>query len=203
MSINSLNLLLNNIKKIFEDEDIKSYCLDVDKFALSKLKGNDVVNHDESSFVQAFIDGLSYSFEYSDDIQKEYKIKKYNRDKNIGGKAIDVMLEKYPKIKLGIEFKNIKIGRLRTWLNGEKPSKDWDSQVNQSEKLLNETEDKILNLSVTDHYNNGGTIKEILENTINIQAKKYKQTLESEFDGKVLVFVIIRVGLRRLLIRKV
>ena len=184
------------------DENIKPLCAVIDEYSLSKLKGNNVVHHNESSLVQCFIDAISYSFLNQENIEREYKVNEHSRDHGTRNRAIDVVFKLHPKTKIGIEFKNIPIKELKQWINDETPSKDWEKQFKQSESLFHYPEDDVLELPLIDSHEKGNTtVQKALDNAIE-QANSYKKDLSSNFDGKVIVFVIVRVGLRKLIIRK-
>eukprot|EP01080_Neovahlkampfia_damariscottae_P012455 gene12455-6206_t len=116
-----LKTIRNSILKMVIDKDITEYCNIVDEYSLSKLKGNDVIHHKESNLVQCFIDAISYSFANPNGIEKEYKI-----ETNFG-RSIDLIFDKYPNIKIGMEFKNIPILELKKWINDENVSRDWEN----------------------------------------------------------------------------
>jgi len=203
MRQNELAEVKSQIIRLFEREEISGLCSIVDRLCFSNLSESQVFNHKEDGLSQAFFDAFRFSF-LSFDITQEYIVTRSLKYKY----AIDMAL-KTPNKRIFVEFKNITAGMLSMGLDGKKivyNDKNWELYQDLSNKLSEEVDDKrILTLPLQPSYQNyGKSVQEYLTLSIQKVRREYipdlqKDTLKST---KIIVFVVLRVGLRRMLIHR-
>jgi hypothetical protein len=189
---------------LFEKEDINRLCSVIDRLCFSDLSESQLFNHKEDGLTQAFFDAFRFTF-LSFDITQEYIVKRSFKYKY----AIDMALVAQNK-RIFIEFKNITAGMLGVDLDGKKMvynEKKWQFYQDLSDNLFEEEDDKrILNLSLqpTYHQSYGKNVEEYLTFSIQKVTKEYISELQKDtFKAtKIIVFVVLRVGLRRMLIHR-
>ncbi|CAG8715357.1 13443_t:CDS:2, partial [Acaulospora colombiana] len=119
---------------------------------------------------------------------------------NFGGKAIDLVRTSIGK-RIAIEFDNIKIENVKL----DKTRDNWQEATEVSRSLLEKSEEEILKLKINDPFRkNQKTVEEALEWKIKTKSREYLEPLQNRQDADLkCMFVILRVGLHRLISRKV
>ncbi|CAB4479029.1 unnamed protein product [Rhizophagus irregularis] len=170
--------------------DIEPLCQFVEKTLHKLLKNNDP---NEEDLIQAFIDTLIFTF-YAD-IKPEFWVN-YNVDEKI----IDLVRMSTGK-RIAIECDNIKMECIK--LNEIQDNMEETTKISSS--LLEKSEDEILKLEINDpNQPSLKTVGELLEWKIKKQSKKYLELLEKQEDESLRCsFIVLRIGLHRLISRKV
>ncbi|CAG8724666.1 14506_t:CDS:2 [Rhizophagus irregularis] len=170
--------------------DIEPLCQFVEKTLHKLLKNNDP---NEEDLIQAFIDTLIFTF-YAD-IKPEFWVN-YNVDEKI----IDLVRMSTGK-RIAIECDNIKMECIK--LNEIQDNTEETTKISSS--LLEKSEDEILKLEINDpNQPSLKTVGELLEWKIKKQSKKYLELLEKQEDESLRCsFIVLRIGLHRLISRKV
>jgi len=190
------------IFRLYANDEPLDLCNWIRKHTLSHLTGNDVKTHGESGLTQTFFDAFVYSYEI-DGVKREYKVDKKKREGNLSGEAIDLVMDKGKKI-VCIEFKNIKINQLRCGLKDESIPENWEDQCRISDQIGDEDvdEQKVLELPLRYINTMGSTVEDFLQKGVG-QATRYRTVLTTgDPTSSFVIFVVLRVGLKRLIIRK-
>lgn len=170
--------------------NIEPLCQFVEKTLIKLLKNNDP---NEETLIQAFIDTLIFTF-YAD-IKPEFWVN-YNVDEKI----IDLVRMSTGK-RIAIECDNIKMECIK--LNEIQDNTEETTKISSS--LLEKSEDEILKLEINDpNQPSLKTVGELLEWKIKKKSKKYLELLEKQEDESLrCFFIVLRIGLHRLISRKV
>ncbi|CAB4409428.1 unnamed protein product [Rhizophagus irregularis] len=184
--------------QILEAEyNIEPFCRFIEKTLLKPLKDNSVKYPNEEALKQAFIDTLILTLHA--DIEPEFQVYSRNSD-FFDGKAIDLVKISANKM-IAIEFDNIKMENVI--LDGAQGS--WQEATYVSRSLLEKSDDEILNLEINDKYRpDQKTVREALEWKIKKKSEEYLDPLKKRHDAELsCMFIVLRVGLHRLISRKV
>ncbi|GBB87473.1 hypothetical protein RclHR1_13960003 [Rhizophagus clarus] len=178
------------LKILEEKNDIDPLCRFVEKAMHKLLKIND---SNEETLKQVFIDTLIYTF-YAD-VRPELWV-----NYNVNEKIIDLVKISNGK-RIAIECDDIKMECIN--LGGIQENIHETTKI--SSLLLKKSEDEILKLEVNDpNQSNLKTIGEILEWKIKKKSKEYLELLKKQEDESLkYLFIVLRVGLHRLISRKV
>lgn len=173
-----------------EKRDIEPLCQFVEKALYKLLRIND---SNEEALKQAFIDTLLFTF-YAD-IKPEFWV-----NYNVNEKIIDLVKISNGK-RIAIDCDNIKMECIN--LSGVQENMQEATKISLS--LLEKSEDEILKLEINDpNQSNLKTVGELLEWKIKKQSKKYLELLKKQDDESLkCYFIVLRVGLHRLISRKV
>ncbi|CAG8643728.1 11586_t:CDS:1 [Paraglomus brasilianum] len=188
---------VQNCLQILEAEyNIEPLCQFIEKALLKPLKDNSVKHSNEEALKQAFMDTLILTLHA--DIEPEFQV--YSQSSSFGGKAIDLVKTSTRKM-MAIEFDNIKMENVK--LNGAQGS--WQEATDVSRSLLEKSEDEILSLKISDRYRpNQKTVHEALESKIKKKSNEYLDLLKRQHDAELsCLFIVLRVGLHRLISRRV
>ncbi|GAM20488.1 hypothetical protein SAMD00019534_036630, partial [Acytostelium subglobosum LB1] len=192
-------------------DDIQSLCDLIQSRYLSQLSGNQVIHHDESSLSECFNTAFALSFSNLNGVHPEFKVEKMKSETD-PGRAIDYFISrthdgKFTDVVVDtdmhsekerihcIEFKNIKINQLK----GAK--KSWEDQYAISKSIEKQSDEDVLKkpLKYTD---NGCNVGQLLQNAIQ-QAEEYGKHLRYKYpSAQMTIFVVLRVGLSRLIVKK-
>jgi hypothetical protein len=187
----------NSLQILEAEYNIEPFCRFVEEVLLKLLKDNSVKHSNEETLKQAFMDTLILTF-HSTDIEPEFKV--YSQSSKTHGKAIDLVKTSTGKI-IAFEFDNIKVKNVK--LDGVRD--EWQEATDISQSLLRKSEDEILNLEISDKYQkNQRTVCEVLERKIKKKSNEYLDALKKEHDAELsCIFIVLRVGLHRLISRKI
>jgi len=177
------------------ESNIEPLCRFIEKTLLLPLKDNSVKHSNEEALKQAFMDTLILTL--SADIEPEFQV--YSHSSN-GGKAIDLVMTSIGK-RIAIEFANILMKNVI--LDGAQGN--WQKATDVSRSLLEKSEEEILNLEIRDKYRPKlKTVGEALESKIKTTSQDYLDPLKKRHDAELsCMFIVLRVGLHRLISRKV
>ncbi|CAG8640835.1 3230_t:CDS:2 [Acaulospora morrowiae] len=118
---------------------------------------------------------------------------------NLGGKAVDLVKTSIG-IRIAIEFDNIKIENVKL----DKTRDNWQEATEVSRSLLEKSEEEVLTKINDPFRKNQKTVEEALDWKIKTKSRKYLEPLRNRQDADLkCIFVILRVGLHRLISRKV
>ncbi|CAG8482792.1 12580_t:CDS:2 [Funneliformis mosseae] len=178
------------------NDDIDPLCRFVEELLLKPLKDNSIVHSNEEVLKQTFLDTLILTLHA--DIEPEFQV--CFNSKYSCGKAIDLVKTSTGK-RIAIEFDNIKMECIK--LDGIHDS--WQGATRISLSLMKKSEDEILNLEISDHYrSNQKTVREVLDSKIRKKCNDYLEPLKNRRDADLkCMFVVLRVGLHRLISRRV
>jgi hypothetical protein len=178
------------LKILEEKNDIDPLCRFVEKAMHKLLKSN---YSTEEALKQAFIDTLIYTF-YAD-VKPEFWV-----NYNVNEKIIDLVKISNGK-RIAIECDDIKMECIN--LSGIQENIQETTKI--SSLLLKKSEDEILKLEVNNpDQSNLKTVGEILEWKIKKQSKEYLELLKKQEDESLkCLFIVLRVGLHRLISKKV
>jgi len=178
------------------NNNIDPLCRFIEEQLLKPLKDNSIVHSNEEALKQAFLDTLILTLHA--DIEPEFQV--YFNSKYSYGKAIDLTKTSTGK-RITIEFDNIKIGCIK--LNGVHGS--WQEATQISLSLMKKSEDEVLNLEISDQSRlNQKTVREALESKIKKKCNDYLEPLKNRRDAELkCMFVVLRVGLHRLISRRI
>ena len=189
-----LDIIKDGIIKLINENEIYTLCYAIDNMVLSKLSDNQVIHHNEAALVQIFFDAFLYTFA-SYDIFSEYKVNLNKKE------AIDLALKTKDKTtNLYFEFKNISMNNINTDTN------NWEKLTEFSNNYMKYDDDKILNLSIKDEKQKfyEKTVGDYFKKGIQDVKKKYLNQLKNQKENsKIIIFLILRVGLRRLIIQEI
>ncbi|CAB4416494.1 unnamed protein product [Rhizophagus irregularis] len=188
---------VRNCLQILEAEyNIEPLCRFIEETLLKPLKDNSVKHSNEETLKQTFMDTLILTLHA--DIEPEFQV--YSQSSNFGGKAIDLVKTSTGKM-IAIEFDNIKMENVK--LDGARDS--WQEATEVSRSLLEKSEDEILSLEIRDRYRpNQKTVREALESKIKKKNDEYLDPLKKQHDAELsCMFIVLRVGLHRLISRRV
>jgi hypothetical protein len=184
---------VQNCLQILEAEyNIEPLCQFVEQTLLKLLKNNSIMHSNEEALKQAFMDTLILTLHA--DIEPEFQV--YSRNSKFGEKAIDLVKTSTRKI-IAIEFANIKMENIK--LSGAKGN--WQRATNVSQSLMNKSEDEILSLEIIKSKQK--TVREELEWKIKEKSNNYLDPLKKHDAELSCMFIILRVGLHRLISRRI
>ncbi|CAG8551534.1 7169_t:CDS:2, partial [Ambispora gerdemannii] len=188
---------VRNCLQILEAEDnIEPLCRFIEEALLKPLKDNSVKHSNEEALKQAFMDTLILTLHA--DIEPEFQV--YSQSSSFGRKAIDLVKISTRK-RIAIEFDNIKMENIKL----DKARGSWQEATEVSRSLLEKSEEEILKLKINDPYRRDQkTVEEALKWKIEKKSREYLEPLKNRQDADLkCMFVILRVGLHRLISRKV
>ncbi|RIB25281.1 hypothetical protein C2G38_2241501 [Gigaspora rosea] len=179
------------------DNNIEPLCRFIENTLLKPLKDNSIVHSNEEALKQAFMDAMILTLHA--DIEPEFQV--YSQSPDLYGMAIDLVKTTGSTGKrIAIEFDNIQMKKiLLDGANGR-----WQDATKVSRSLLGKSEEEILGLKIDDEHRKGQkTVAEALEYKINTK-KKYLGPLSKRNDADLKsVFIVLRVGLHRLISRRI
>jgi len=202
------------VAEMVEKHEITPFCEAVSKFLLHGLDGRDVISG-EDPFAQAVYDSLSLARFPGDIVKKEYKVSSKIRASGGSGAALDVVYlrpgtpqEGQPRQLFCFSLKSVPIRRLDKW----KHERTWEKQVEISRSAIDcANPADILNLCLDSddpfyrkEYGSSATVSTVLNNAVTEAQDKYIPPLETEVGpGKVHCWVLVRVGMKHIICRKV
>jgi len=184
----------NCLQVLEAEHDIEPLCKFIENTLLKPLKDNSVKHSNEEALKQAFMDTLILTLHA--DIEPEFRV--YSHSSNFR-KAIDLVKTSTGKM-IAIEFDNIKMENVK--LDGARGS--WQEATEVSRSLLEKSDDEILSFEISDQYRRDQkTVRDALEFKIKTKSK-YLDPLKKQHDAELsCMFIVLRVGLHRLISRKV
>ncbi|CAG8692242.1 13027_t:CDS:2 [Acaulospora morrowiae] len=178
------------------EHNIEPLCRFIERTLLKPLKDNSVKHSNEEVLKQVFMDTLILAFHA--DTEPEFQV--HSTSSNFSGKAIDLVRTGIGK-RIAIEFDDIKIENVKL----DKARDNWQEATEVSRSLLEKSEEEVLKLKINDPFQkNQKTVEEALEWKIKTKSREYLEPLQNRQDADLkCMFVILRVGLHRLISRKV
>jgi len=186
--------IYNSIVHLVNTQNLTPLCVAIEKACLRNLRSNNVIHHQESSLVQIFVDAFTFCFN-PDSVQLEEQM-------NLNSKhAIDFVIL---NTNIAIEFLNVAIWHLVQAPDGKyiDIKDNWDEQTSVSDAIYSLGDNEVLNLRKKAFgLSPVQSIKEILEAKCRKVRKDYAAGLNMK--GYNCIFVVLRVGLRKLIVRKI
>jgi len=204
-------LFKNGVTKMLTKDTIDDLCKAIEDCILNSMRGRDV-KEGEDAFKNIFIDALliGRTIGVNDRVEREMKM----LDKNSKSRYFDAVYisKEYQKI-FGFSFKDIRVTELTKDLKKDYGSFNWDDLCTASVKLDEMTPDEISKLQATSYEDkklSTKTIEKFIENAKNevrdnylIGLEKIKKKHEDEGKWELINFVVMRVGMRKILIAQV
>jgi hypothetical protein len=197
LSDSEISLLVNSLTSFVKNSNIdnlENLCNKISEIRFSKLIGDDLINHKESSLQETFAMCLLFSSV------------NFTSQKQINSTYLDLFIfNSLNNQEIMISLKNISIGyiwKFYNFLNIFKEweqSNNWDELKKRSDKIFCMKKEDILNLPYYDVQNKTTiTINNFFEQSKKEEINKYKKLYKKETKW----FIILRVGLKKMIVEE-